>query len=73
MKTILGNCLDWRAQNIGRLALQKEKSDLVVCNWKAGLAMVSAAIFRHAGDYRSFLIVLVSALAFETRDLAASA
>jgi hypothetical protein len=35
--------------------------------------MVSLAIFRHAGYYRTFLTVLVSTLAFETRNFAASA
>jgi len=35
--------------------------------------MVSTAVFRHAGKYRPLLIVLVSTLAFEAGNFAASA
>jgi hypothetical protein len=37
------------------------------------ISIASVAIFRHAGEYRPLLIVLVPALAFEARDFAASA
>jgi hypothetical protein len=37
------------------------------------ISIASAAIFRHAGKYRPLLIVLVSTLAFEAGNFAASA
>jgi len=53
---------------------KKEEVDLVGCNWEPCLiSIVAVAIFRHAGYYRAFLIVLVSALAFEAGDFVAFA